>query len=112
MENSINKTRAAHLILSAIPKALTADASAFVECCDRHDDLTAAVIGAFEDLDYREQTVIGMRLGFDAQAGFVPAPVCRYREISTSFELTCDATASKIFRRACRKIAASIMEAA
>lgn len=53
-----------------------------------------------------------MRLGFDARAGFAPAPVCRYREIATAFELTCDATASKIFRRACRKIAASIMEAA
>lgn len=112
MENSINKTRVAHLILSTIPKALTADVSAFVECCDRHDNLTAAVTAAFADLDYREQSVIGMRLGFDARAGFAPAPVCRYREISTAFELTCDATASKIFRRACRKIAVSIMEAA
>jgi len=109
MENSINKTRAAHLILSAIPKALTADVSDFVGCCDRHDNLTSAVIGAFEDLDYQEQTMIGMRLGFDAGAGFAPAPVCRYREIATAFELTCEATASKIFRRACRKIAASIM---
>lgn len=112
MENSINKTRAAHLILSAVSDTLTTDASAFMECCDRHDNLTAAVIAAFADLDYREQRVISMRLGFDARAGFAPAPVCRYREISTAFELTCDATASKIFRRACRKIAASIMEAA
>ena len=70
------------------------------------------VIAAFEDLDYREQTTIGMRLGFDAQTGFDPVPVCRYREIATAFELTCAATASNIFRRACRKMAASIMEAA
>ena len=112
MENSINKIRAAHLILSAIPKALTANASTFMECCDRRDNLTAVVITAFADLDYREQRVISMRLGFDAGADFAPAPVCRYRAIATAFELTCDATASKIFRRACRKIAASIMGAA
>ena len=112
MENSINKTRAAHLILSAVSDTLTTDASAFVECCDRHDNLTASVIAAFEDLDYREQTTIGMRLGFDAQTGFDPVPVCRYREIATAFELTCAATASDIFRRDCRKMAASIMEAA
>ena len=67
MENSINKTRAAHLILSAVSDTLTTDASAFMECCDRHDNLTAAVIAAFADLDYREQRVISMRLGFDAR---------------------------------------------
>lgn len=112
LENSIHKIRAAHLILSAIPKVLPFDAPNFAENCDRHDNLTATVIDAFANLNYREQRIIGMRLGFDTRAGFAPAPVCRYREIATAFELTCDATASKIFHRSCRKIVAFIMEAA
>lgn len=111
MENSIHKTRAAHLSLSAILKAFPSDAHTFAENCNRHDNLTATVIDAFANLDYREQRVIGMRLGFDTRANFTPAPVYRYREIATAFELTCDATASKIFHRACRKIATFIMEA-
>lgn len=112
LENSIHKIRAAHLILSAILKALPSDAHTFAENCNRHDNLTATVIDAFANLDYREQRVIGMRLGFNMQDGFAPAPACRYREIATAFELTCDATASKIFHRSCRKIVAFIMEAA
>lgn len=111
MENSIHKIRATHLILSAILKAFPSDAPTFAENCNRHDNLTAIVIDALANLDYREQRVIGMRLGFDTRSDFAPAPVCRYREIATAFELTCDATASKIFHRACRKIVAFIMEA-
>ena len=110
MENSICKLRAAALIASAIQRECKQETEQFSLCCDRYADPTACLIDSFETLSYREKVMIGMRLGFDCENNYQPTTPHKFVNLATAFELTLPASASKICRRAYKKIARVVME--
>lgn len=110
MENSINKLRAAALIAPAVMRECIGRINQFSLSCDRYSDPTVCLITAFEALDFREKVMIGMRLGFDYENNYQPTPPHKYIDLATAFELTLPASASKICRRAYKKIARVVTE--
>ena len=110
MENNIHRIRAAYLILSAILTMQGENAPTFSAHCDGIDNLCETVMSVFEKLGYRDQTVLGMRLGFNPQKGFVPTKVCKYLEIATAFGMTLASSASRLFHRICRRFAFFMLE--
>lgn len=110
MENSINKLRAAALIAPAVMRECIGRINQFSLSCDRYSDPTVCLITAFESLDFREKVMIGMRLGFDYENNYHPTPPHKFVDLATAFELTLPASASKICRRAYKKIARIVME--
>lgn len=114
MTNSIDKVRAANLLLNAICKELGDDAPIFKEHYDQHSNPVAAVISAYENfLDYRERAILGMKLGFDhGITGVAEYGECKRRtffECGITFELVCAESASRIFHKALCKLAYQLM---
>ena len=110
MENSINKLRAAALLVPVVTEELGAIADVFSICCDKYIDPTVSLITAFESLDFREKVMIGMRLGFDYNNGYLPTAPHTYIDLATAFEMTAPESASKICRKAYHKIARIVTE--
>lgn len=110
MKNSINKLRASSLILSAIQRELGDAYASFHESCDNCENISDVVISNFEKRGYREQTVIGMRLGFNPHEDYIPNPVEKFEKLAYTFELSRPESASKHYRRTLRRLADSIVE--
>ena len=110
MENSINKLRAAALLVPVVTEELGANADVFSTCCDKFIDPTVSLITAFESLDYREKVMISMRLGFDFKNNYQPTPPHKFIDLATAFEMTAPESASKICRKAYHKIARIVTE--
>ena len=110
MENSINKLRAAALIAPAVMRECIGRINQFSLSCDRYSDPTVCLITAFEALDFREKVMIGMRLGFDYNNGYLPTAPHTYIDLATAFEMTAPESASKICRKAYHKIARIVIE--
>jgi len=110
MENNLHKLRAAALLVPVVTEELGSNADVFSICCDKYIDPAVSLITAFESLDFREKVMIGMRLGFDYENNYQPTPPHKYIDLATAFELTLPASASKICRRAYKKIARVVIE--
>lgn len=110
MENSINKVRAAQLIVAALAKVPGMDTERLEKACDASPNLVEDVIAAFERLSYRERTTIGMRLMFDAHHSYRPTRKFTNEEAATAFEMTSPNSITGLNRRSYKKIAARLME--
>ena len=110
MENSINKLRAAALIAPAVMRECIGRINQFSLSCDRYSDPTVCLITAVEALDFSETGMIGMRLGFDYNNGYLPTAPHTYIDLATAFEMTAPESASKICRKAYHKIARIVTE--
>ena len=113
MTNSINKVRAASLILDAICKELGTDAATFRDRFDQYSNPVVVVIDAYEHLGFREKKILGMRLGFafrfrntDDYSEIKKKP---YKDCALAIGLISDRSASVIFKRGMYNITAAIM---
>ena len=112
MKNSINKVRAASSILDAICKELKDDAPIFAEHFDGYNNPVAVVISVLENkLTYRENIILGMRLGFDFSNNYAERKKETYEECAITFEMSCAQSASRIYHKSLRKLATFIMGA-
>jgi len=109
LNDSINKVRAASRILDAICKELGDDAPIFIEHFDRHSSPVAVVISEYAKLDYRQQDIIGMRLGFDFTNNYKEQKKKTFEVCATAYEMTLADSASRIYHKCLRKLASSLM---
>lgn len=107
-KNVINRLAASTYIIEAVIKELGGDAPIFETHCQNYSNLSEAIITAYQNLDFREQDMIAAKLGFDMDT-FAPAPKLPYCEICVQYELCCAGSASRIVRKALRKIAMEII---
>lgn len=114
MTNSINKVRAASLILSAICKELGPEAPKFCESFDQCSNPVVVMIDTYENLGFRDKVILSMRLGFvygfRCTNNFAESEKKTYRDCADTFELSCDRSASRIYKKAIRKLSAALME--
>ena len=113
MTNSINKVRTAGLILDAICKELGSEAPEFCECFEQHNNPVVVVIDAYENLGYRDKVILGMRLGFvygyKCTNQYAESKKKPYRDCANTFQLACDSSASRIYKKAIHRLSMAIM---
>lgn len=109
MKDNINKVRAASRILDAICKELGDDSPIFREHFDQYSNPVSVVISEYEKLDYRQQDIIGMRLGFDFTKNYKEQEKKSYEMCATAYEMTLAASASKIYHKSLRELASFLM---
>lgn len=107
--NAINRLIVSTQIVGAVIKELGEDAPIFETHCQNYSNLSEAIISAYqEQLDYREKDMIAAKLGFDMDT-FAPAQKLPYHIICVQHELCCAGSASRIVKKALRKISKRII---
>lgn len=106
-DDVINRLIASTYIIDAIIKELKDDCWIFVTHCQNYSNLSAAIIQAYQKLNYRERSMMAAKLGFDKDY-FYPVKKLPYIDISYNHMLSSPETSSRIVRKALRKISMEI----
>lgn len=104
----INRLTASTYIIDAVIKELSEDTPIFESQCQNYNNLSEAIISAYQKLGFRERDMIAKKLGF-AMDTFAPAQKLPYHIICVQHELCCAGSASRIVKKALRKIAMEII---
>lgn len=105
--DKIDCLTASVLIINAVKKELVEDAPIFETHCQNYNNLSDAIIRAYSKLNFRERSVVAARLGFHMKY-FSPAEKEKYADICIEHGVQ-PATASRIFKKALRKISTEII---
>ena len=103
----INRMIASTYIIDGVIKELGEDSPIFVTHCQNYNNLSEAIIVAYQKLNYRERSMMAAKMGFDMNT-FAPTERQPYNFICIDHELSCPSTASRIVRNALRKISMEI----
>ena len=103
----INRLIASTYIIEGVIKELGEDSPIFVTHCQNYENLSEAIIAAYQKLNFRERSMMAAKMGFDMNT-FAPKEKLPYCTICYFHELSSAETASRTVRKALRKVSMQI----
>ena len=106
-DDLINRLIASTYIIDGVIKELGEDSPIFVTHCQNYDNLSEAIIVAYQKLNFRERSMMAAKMGFDMNT-FAPTERQPYCFICIDHGLSSAETASRTVRKALRKVSMEI----